>query len=63
MNEQNKVGDYYEGLQRVIKLYTRCWLNREGKLEIVISDDRGIVAWAIKGGPTERSTRLREDED
>ena len=60
--EQDKVKDYYEGLQRVIKRYTDCWRNREGKVEITISDDKGFVEWNIKGGISERSQRLREDE-
>ena len=47
MMEQDKVKDYYEGLQRVIKRYTNCWLNREGKIEIKISDDKGWVEWTI----------------
>ena len=57
MMEQDKVKDYYEGLQRVIKRYTNCWLNREGKIEIKISDDKGWVEWTIGGGETERSQR------
>jgi len=60
---ENKIKDYYEGLQRVIKLYTACWLNKEGRFEAVISDDKGSVEWTLKGGPTERSQRLRGDNE
>ncbi len=56
------ISDYYEGLHRIIKLFTKCWLNKEGRFEITISDDKGNPEWTIKGGLTERSKRRGEED-
>ena len=59
----DNISDYYEGLRRVIRLFTKCWLNKEGRFEVTISDDKGNLEWALKGGLTERSKRTRGEED
>lgn len=60
---KNNISDYYEGLQRVIKRFTECWQQGEGRFEVTISDDKGEAEWSIKGGPTERSKKLKGSDD
>ena len=58
-----QINDFYEGLQRLIKLYTDCWKNGEGKGELTVSDDKGVKEWILRGGLTERSKRVREADN
>ena len=62
MPEQDKVRDYCTGLRRLITRFEECWRNKEGKFEVIISDDKGEVEWCFKGGQTDRSRRLRDGE-
>ena len=60
MPEQDKVKDYSEGLQALIRRFHACWKEGEGNIVIKISDDKGVKEWSLSGGPTERSKRAGE---
>ena len=64
MPEQNnkQFKKYTTFLQAVIEYTKKCWLAGEGKFEVVISDERGTVDGAIKGGDTFRTKKLDEEE-
>jgi len=65
MSEQDKknLKRYTLFLQAVIEYTQKCWLAGEGKFEVNITDDKGKVEGAIKGGDTFRTKKLENDDE
>ncbi len=65
MAEQNnkQLKKYTAFLQAVIDITQKCWLAGEGKFEVIITDERGKVDGAIKGGETFRTKKIGDDDE
>lgn len=65
MAEKNnkQLKKYTTFLQAVIEYTKKCWLAGEGKFEVVITDERGEVDGALKGGETFRTKKIGDDDE
>lgn len=64
MPEQDKnLKKYTAFLKAVIEYTEKCWCAGEGRFEVIISDERGKVDGAIKGGDTFRTKKIEDDNE
>lgn len=61
--DNKNIKDYFTFIKAVFSLATKCWTNGEGKFEVSVSDEKGDVEGALKGGPTWRSKKAGDDEE
>ena len=55
------ITDYIKFIRAVLDYAESCWVKKEGKFEVSVSDDKGIIEASVKGGATWRSRKGEEE--